>query len=128
MKTLQVFLSGKSFVRFAYLFGSVASGRERADSDVDVAVYFTSGTDNMRRFDYRLQLIDELTTTFKTSVDVVDLDSAPLPLRHFIMRDGILIMERDQAERVHFEVSSRREYFDIKHHLDRRADALLDRL
>ena len=35
-------------VRFGYLFGSVAEGLEREDSDVDVAVCFHEGLTSLR--------------------------------------------------------------------------------
>ncbi len=115
-------------VSFVYLFGSMARGRTHARSDVDIAVFFDVGLDKSRRFDLRLSLIDDLTVRLGKDVDLLDLAAAPLSLRHYIMRDGILIMEKNRRQRVRFEVSSRREYFDLKLYLDRRSDAILNRL
>ncbi|MBS4029894.1 MAG: nucleotidyltransferase domain-containing protein [Clostridiales bacterium] len=125
---VKALLADRPEVRFAYLFGSVASGRDHAGSDVDIAVRFKAGTDVMQRFNFRLALMNELPVVLNRHVDIVDLHSASLTLRHYIMRDSILLLERDKAERVRYEVASRREYFDMKHHLDRRAEAILSRL
>ena len=46
-------------------------------------------------------------------VDVVVLNSAPSDLVHRVLRDGILVLERDRAARVRFEVRSRNDYFDM---------------
>jgi len=114
-------------VSFAYLFGSMARGRAHAKSDVDIAVYLDPELDKLGRFDLRLRLTDKLAAHLVKDVDVVDLAAAPLSLRHYIMRDGILIIEKQRLQRIGFEVSSRREYFDLKRHLDRRSDAILNR-
>jgi hypothetical protein len=38
---------------------------------------------------------------------------APVDLIHRILREGLLLVERDRAERVRFEVQARNEYFDL---------------
>lgn len=40
---LQEFFSSKANVLMAFLFGSVAGGKARDDSDIDIAVYFEEG-------------------------------------------------------------------------------------
>ncbi len=42
-------LSTHADVRFVYLFGSAAKGAARAESDVDVAVFFGKGSDLRER-------------------------------------------------------------------------------
>jgi predicted nucleotidyltransferase len=121
-------LDSRVDVLFAYLFGSVATGKVHAGSDADIAVFFAPGLDKMARFDRRLVLMGQLTDLLGMDVDVVDLNAAPLSLRHFIMRDGILIVDKDRKQRTCFEVSSRREYFDLKRYLDRRTEAMLRQL
>ncbi len=46
-------------------------------------------------------------------VQVVVMKEAPVDLVHRVMRDGILVCERDRTARVRFEVRSRNEYFDL---------------
>jgi predicted nucleotidyltransferase len=47
-------------VAFSYLFGSVARGEDRLDSDLDVAVHFEPGTDAATRFQHCLRLGGDL--------------------------------------------------------------------
>ena len=46
-------------------------------------------------------------------VEVVVLNTAPADLVHRVLRDGILVLDRDRPARIRFEVQSRNEYFDL---------------
>ena len=46
-------------------------------------------------------------------VQVVALNRAPPDLVHRVLRDGRLILDRDPAARIRFEVRSRNEFFDL---------------
>jgi hypothetical protein len=46
-------------------------------------------------------------------VQVVTIDAAPADLVHRVLRDGVLLVDRDRALRVRFEVASRNRYFDM---------------
>lgn len=102
-----------------YLFGSAADGSERADSDIDLAVY--SG----RRVD-RLQLIElqeQVAQTLGRDVDLVDLASAPTILQVQAIGEGKLIAAPDADAAAFFEVRVMRDYQDLK---ARRADLEAD--
>ncbi|MBS3897963.1 MAG: nucleotidyltransferase domain-containing protein [Dethiobacter sp.] len=120
-------LKQKPHVLFAYLFGSYATGKPHRSSDVDIAIYLRPGLDKMERFRQRLLLSDLLSDLIGMEVDLVDLAAAPLSLQHCILRQKILILEKDNKSRVHFEVASRREYFDLQRVLERRSVALINR-
>ncbi|CAO5259357.1 nucleotidyltransferase domain-containing protein [Frankia sp. AgKG'84/4] len=87
--------------RFAYLHGSRADGRQRVDSDVDVAAYF-GGPRPPNSFDVLLP----------TGVDLLVLDNAPLELAGRVALGGKLIVEDDPTARVHWEAMTRKIYFD----------------
>lgn len=96
----------------AYLYGSRARGDARPASDVDVAVLFDRqqpATLEGLRFDLASTLEDIL----HTPVDLLVLNAAPVDLVHRVLRDGILVCERDRAARIRFEVRVRNEYFDV---------------
>jgi len=96
----------------AYLFGSLARGSEHAHSDVDVAVL--AHKDPKSRDDaLRLDLADKLEAVLSRPVDLVVLHQAPVDLVHRVLRDGILVSEKDRSKRVQFEVRVRNEYFDL---------------
>lgn len=66
-----------------YLFGSTVKGRERASSDIDLAVLFYPHLDKEERFSAKLEMAGELTEMAgiqgcKTQFDIVDLNSADL--------------------------------------------------
>jgi len=111
----------------AWLFGSVATGKDGTDSDIDIAVLFVPGLSKHERFDLKLCLAGELTRMAGRDVDVVDMQSAPLYLQHQVRKAGRLIVEKDHAYRMAFDVHSRREYFDFAPVLELRNQRLIQR-
>ncbi len=101
-------------VEVAYLFGSVAKGKARSKSDVDVAVLFSDKLSREERLDKQLEIAGELSSYLGREVDVVDLAVTPLLLQHQVLKYGKCVFERDPRTRAAFEVSSRRDYFDMK--------------
>jgi len=85
---------------FAYLHGSRAAGRARADSDIDIAAYFGGRPPNA--FDLLLP----------AGVDLLVLDHAPLELAGRVAIGGRLLFENDQFARVRWEAMTRKIYFD----------------
>ena len=60
-----------------------------------------------------LDLEGELERALGRTVQVVTLETAPPDLVHRVLRDGAIVVDRDRAARVRFEVRARNEYFDI---------------
>jgi predicted nucleotidyltransferase len=101
-----------------YLFGSVARGEARPDSDVDVAVLYRGELPRTLE-GLPLELEGELERLLRRPVDVIALNRAPLDLVHHVLREGVLIAEPDRSARIRFEVKSRNEYFDLLPTLER---------
>ena len=78
-------------IRLAILFGSVAKGEARRDSDLDLAV----DVDRPLEEHEKIQLIGELAEVSGRPVDVVDLFSAGEPLLGQIMTGGRRILGDD---------------------------------
>lgn len=99
-----------------WLFGSVARGTARENSDVDVGVLFVE--DPPPALDAGpLDLEGQLERVLRRPTQLVNMNRAPVDLVHRILRDGILVCERDRSRRIRFEVRSRNEYFDLLPHL-----------
>lgn len=95
----------------AYLSGSRARGDSTSASDVDVAVWLTDDAAELDAL--QLELAADLEQRLGTSVDVVVLNRAPSDLTHRVLRDGIILLERDRSARVRFGVRARNDYFDL---------------
>lgn len=109
---LKEYFSKKEEVKTVYLFGSVAKDKERKNSDLDLAILFQPELDQVQRFELKLEIANDLEEKLKKQVDVVDMKSADLYFIHQIMKNKILIIDKDMRNRVDFEVNYRRDFFD----------------
>ena len=89
MSTEQVtaVLANHPDIQLAIVFGSVARGSARHDSDVDVAIQGSKPMDAEKK----LQLIGELAAATGRPVDLVDLHTAGEPLLGQILKHGRMI-------------------------------------
>lgn len=97
-------------VRFAYLFGSRATGQHRPTSDADIAIMPGRPLDLLTEAGLADRLVQALEVP---AVDLVDLRRAPLRLRGRVLAEGRLLYSADEPGRVAFEVRTRSEYFDF---------------
>lgn len=111
---LREYFRSKPDISAVYLFGSFARGRQGHKSDLDLAILFSpEELTKMQRFERRIDLelgIEKLT---ERNVDVIDLVTAPPVLQHQVRKHGLLLLEKDHRHRVSFEVTTRRNYFDL---------------
>ena len=91
-----------------YIFGSVATAKNRSGSDIDVAIMVRGRMKGMER----IQLETSLSNFLGKDVDLIIFGEANSLLQHQILKYGRLIYERDPNERMKQEVASRREYLD----------------
>jgi hypothetical protein len=97
----------------AYLFGSFARGTARHASDVDLAVLFREPPES-RLAAGPLDLEGDLERVLGRPVQLVVLNRAPADLVHRVLRDGRVVLDRDRAARIRFEIDKRNEYFDLE--------------
>jgi predicted nucleotidyltransferase len=102
----------------AYLFGSAARGTASVRSDVDVAVLYAA-TPPATLEGLPLDLASRIERVVKRPVEVIALNTAPADLVHRVLRDGVLLLDRDPSARIRFEVRARNEFFDLQPILDR---------
>lgn len=106
-------------VVLAYLFGSVATGRPRRGSDVDVAVLLDPSVPAERFLDLSLEIARRLSTASGVAnIEVVVLNDAPLPLRGRAVRERVVLYSRDEPLRVRFEGKVLKEFLDFQIHAE----------
>ena len=89
-----------------YLFGSVAEGRTRPGSDVDIAVLFRKPITAAALFELRNDLAEALSS----DVDLIDLSTATTVMRKEVLRTGWMIFEADRLRREEFEMYALSDY------------------
>jgi predicted nucleotidyltransferase len=101
-------------VRLAFLFGSRARGRRaRPDSDYDVAVLVGDDRVGQSREGVLRRVVSRLGREVSSAhLDMVLLDDAPPLLRQRVLRDGVLLFEREPGDRARFARRTIRDYQD----------------
>ena len=119
---LRYFATPRGGVAAAWLFGSVARGTARPDSDVDVAI-LTEGSPSRGLDGLHLDMEGEIERTLGLPTNLVVLNRAPVDLAHRVLRDGMLLCEPDRSARIRFEVRARNEYWDLLPYLEEYREA-----
>ncbi|MBV7275104.1 nucleotidyltransferase domain-containing protein [Clostridium sp. PL3] len=125
----QLFISiinNKYKIKFAYIFGSQATGEASESSDIDIAVCFSKNYEGMEEAFIRGDIIEEGKAFFKRDVDVVSINTASLLLKYEIIHNGVII--KDDYERADFESLALREYFDFKYYSDMYDNAVIEKI
>jgi predicted nucleotidyltransferase len=111
LNLLEPLLSADSRIIFAYIFGGLATENKRPLSDVDIAVYLDSCTDQA---EVKLDIIGSLSDALKTDeIDLVILNNAPISLVGRILKKKRLIADKEPYLRHRFESLALREFFDF---------------
>ena len=111
LPNVREYLNKHPKVVFAYLFGGLARDRVSPLSDVDIAIYTVDGADIVQE---KLEILGKLNELLKTDeVDLVILNTAPLPLAARIIKNKIILADKMPFTRHAFESLIMREYFDF---------------
>lgn len=95
----------KNRVKLAYLFGSIARGTSRKDSDYDFAVLFNRSSTLEDEVKLMLDLAEKLNVPVE-KVDVVALDRADNELKYRVLREGKLVYASDEKIKKNWERST----------------------
>jgi predicted nucleotidyltransferase len=102
-------------VAVAWLFGSVARGTMRSDSDVDVGVVFVAGLAAAERERILVDLSSRLeASTSPHPIEVVALEDQGWVFVHRALVDGKRIVVHDEERRIEFEANAHVRYLDWK--------------
>ena len=112
-----VFERYRAKVVFAYLFGSMAIGEVSPLSDVDIAVYLAE-ENRESFFDLKLALHADISRALKRNdVDLVVLNTIRNEmLTADVIRNGVVIFDRDTETREDYELKRLHESIDFKAH------------
>jgi len=98
-----------------YISGSAAAGNLRPMSDIDFSVLLTPDKTGRRLFDIHLSLLDYLNRKLETDeVDLILLNGAPARVAYRMIKDGRLLLCRDEKELADFLDDTVRTYLDFK--------------
>ena len=98
-------------VVFAYVFGSVTSGRLHPQSDIDIGVYLKEPP---RSLDDKLIFNQKISAAFNRDVDVIFLNDADIIITMQILTNGELIINNNPKGLILFTASKVGEYSDFK--------------
>ncbi|HHH41706.1 MAG TPA: nucleotidyltransferase domain-containing protein, partial [Chloroflexi bacterium] len=100
----EYFASWADQVVLVYLFGSWATGRVWAQSDLDLGVLFDRALPRRERWELTLRFEVDLVGLLKDKgeIDVRELNTAPLAFRYQVIRHQQCLYARSEAERVAF--------------------------
>lgn len=124
---LKTFLGKQEFVRAAYLFGSVAEGREGPLSDIDFAVFLDQ---NLSKGDIRKKkmfLINKMASILRSdNFDLVIMNEAKLLLNFNVIKHGKVL--KSSRDRMMMEAHIMCDYLDRKYYDDLHASLTLERI
>ncbi len=122
-KAITQILNNRSDILFGYLFGSKAKGYANERSDWDIAVYFREPINPNGRWP-GFELEAELSRAVGATVQVIVLNTPLTPVFGFeIMKDGIVLIDRNPNLRMEFENRILRQYYDWQYFLKRQMES-----
>jgi predicted nucleotidyltransferase len=114
IESLKSVISEHEEVIAAYLYGSSAQGRMRADSDIDVGILLADDAVTDHRYAVRMARELQSRCRLDREVDLRVLNRRPIRFLNQVMRYGELVFVRDEKKRVEFETGVLKEYLDFK--------------
>jgi predicted nucleotidyltransferase len=110
VSTIRSMLEREIPVVFGYVFGSFWEG---VFKDIDVAIFIDEGKiPSFLRYELQMEsLLNKAVGKF--TFDVRILNGAPLSFRYEVIKNGRLIMTKNEESRIDFETSSFGNYFDF---------------
>lgn len=98
-------------IEVLYLFGSRASKTNKADSDIDLAV-FVNKQHNPHDPLLDLKMGAFFAEHLKKKTDIVIMNDANPIIQHEVLKNGIILFEKNSENRAKYELTSFKKYID----------------
>jgi len=121
-------LFNRKEVVVAYLFGSLVKKEISPLSDIDLAVYLDERIPRNRQNEVHMTLLNELITILGDDLDLILMNSADLLMNFNIIKEGEIIYQRSETEKVMIESEIMDRYMDMRYYHKRHVDVTLDRM
>jgi len=118
VKKIIKYFSKKPEVATVYLYGSYARGDAKIDSDIDLAVLVTDTRKYKGSGIPQVVFALDLSKITGKKVEVQDLTACSVEFAHRVLSEGKLLTSNNEKDRVNFQTSTVRKYFDLKPILD----------
>lgn len=112
----------------AYLFGSVARGKDGPLSDIDIAVKFSDSFTVSEQEKRANRLVYVLEKKLGREVDLKNISASPSVLKRQILLDSQLLFCKDIDSRVDFVIKTMQENEDMAHYDNLQAREMAKRL
>ncbi|HLC93959.1 MAG TPA: nucleotidyltransferase domain-containing protein [Patescibacteria group bacterium] len=112
IQTIREYFAHAPEVEAVYLYGSQARGDETEKSDIDIAVIFKNNAANSLYL--RGRFAEDLKHTFKTTVDIQNMETCDVSFAYRIIQEGKLLYTAKEQNIDTFIVDLMRRYFDLK--------------
>jgi predicted nucleotidyltransferase len=109
------YFNDRAHIAAVYLFGSHALGKERSDSDVDIAILFETRDPDVNRNLIDTYLVD-LSRLLKKDIHPVVLNHAGELLLQQVFKKGKCIVVNDQRQLASFRMSAFAKIFDFSYY------------
>ena len=111
-------------IQAVYLFGSAASGRANANSDLDLAIV---PRPNVKQLD-KLGILVDLTRFGLRDIDLVILDTDDIVLKHESVRQNHLVYQAEDFDNGAYYSRVMREYLDFLPYMEVQRQAYKTRI
>lgn len=128
LNQIKDYFKGTDAVTAVYLFGSMATDKEKKAGDIDIAILLKPGVNPYKPVDIQLRIMSDLEILLKRQVDVVLLGFADPILEHQVRKHGKVLIDKTPKVRFAYEVDARKKYFDSTYRHDNYMKALKGRI
>lgn len=102
----------------AYLYGSMVKGTSGVGRDVDVGILLVEGFDEPALYPAHVAGLIEGKMGLYDMVDIRVLNHQVTGFQYRVIKEGVLVLCRDEGEKVRYESGVVAVYLDIKPYLD----------